>query len=111
VGCDRFLNCDKNEIYFVLLLSHKNVLHVLTLCHILYVVKIAMSLNVCINPFSLKLNGQDTQKKKREFKWLPLLCMLLAMTGANFGCLKRILHVEYSRFSKQELNTGVVISP
>jgi len=27
--------------------------------------KIAMSLHVCINTFSLKLNGQDTPKKKR----------------------------------------------
>jgi len=65
VGCDRFLNCDQNEIYFALLSSHKIVLRVLTLCHVLYVMKIAVSLNVCINPFSLTLNVQDTPKKKR----------------------------------------------
>jgi hypothetical protein len=69
-------------------------LGVLALCHVLYVMKIAVSQNVCINTFSLKLNGQDTPQKKREFKWPPLLCMLLAMTGASCDFLKCLLHVE-----------------
>jgi hypothetical protein len=64
-GCNKFLNCDQNEIYFVLLLSRKNVFCVHNLCHILFVMKIAIFLNVCGNPFSLKLNGQGTLKKMR----------------------------------------------